>query len=210
MKRRKSYDASGRIARAEQNRAKILDVARRAFLERGYVATTIAEIANEAQVSVETIYKAFGGKPGLVRAIYQRGLGGTGPVHAEKRSDTISSNEDDPRAIVAAWGRFISEISPVVSPVMLLVRDAAGDDDELAAVLREADDQRLARMRHNAEKLAKRGFLRRGVSATKAAEIMWLYTAPELYELLVVRLGWSAERLGKFASDAIAAALLPV
>ncbi|MGH3646029.1 MAG: TetR/AcrR family transcriptional regulator [Micromonosporaceae bacterium] len=47
---------------------------------RGYAATTLAAIAREAGVSVETIYKAFGGKSGLVRALYERGLTGIGPV----------------------------------------------------------------------------------------------------------------------------------
>jgi hypothetical protein len=38
-------------------------------------------------VSVETIYKAFGAKSGLVRAIYDGGLTGQGPVPACQRSD---------------------------------------------------------------------------------------------------------------------------
>jgi len=57
----------------------------------GYAATTIAAIAGEAGVSVETIYKAFGGKSGLVRAIYERGLTGRGPVPAYQRSEEMRS-----------------------------------------------------------------------------------------------------------------------
>jgi hypothetical protein len=34
-------------------------------------------------------------------------------------------------------------------------------------------------------------------------------TGPELYELLVVRRGWSAERFGKPAAEQMIAALLP-
>ncbi len=47
----------------------VLEAAQRRFLRAGYGATTIAAIAADAAVSVETIYKAFGGKRGLVRAI---------------------------------------------------------------------------------------------------------------------------------------------
>jgi AcrR family transcriptional regulator len=41
----------------------VLDAARRLFLERGYVATTIDAIAERAAVSPETVYSAFGNKP---------------------------------------------------------------------------------------------------------------------------------------------------
>ena len=44
-------------------------------------------IASAVGVSVDTIYKAFGGKPGLVRAIRERALQGDGPEPAEARSD---------------------------------------------------------------------------------------------------------------------------
>ena len=68
VKKRRSYDASARRARAQRTRSTILEVARRRFLGEGYATTTVAAIAADAGVSVETIYKAFGGKPGLVRA----------------------------------------------------------------------------------------------------------------------------------------------
>ncbi len=56
--------SSGRQAQARRTREVILDAAERKFMEGGYAATTVAAIAAEASVSVETVYKAFGGKPG--------------------------------------------------------------------------------------------------------------------------------------------------
>ncbi len=43
----------------------------RLFLEGGCSTTTLAAIADAADVTMETIHKAFGGKRGLVRAIWQ-------------------------------------------------------------------------------------------------------------------------------------------
>jgi AcrR family transcriptional regulator len=80
VKGKRRYDSSGRQAHA--GREAIPDAAQRQFLEDGYAAATIAAIAAEAGVSVETIYKAFRGKPGLVRAIHQCGLEGREPVPA--------------------------------------------------------------------------------------------------------------------------------
>ncbi|HZA83329.1 MAG TPA: helix-turn-helix domain-containing protein, partial [Actinomycetes bacterium] len=109
VKPKRRYDSTGRQAQARRNRQAILDAAQRQFLEGGYAATTIAAVASEAGVSVETIYKAFGGKPGLVRAIYDRGLVGQQPVPAYQRADEMRERETDPRAIMRNWGTIASE-----------------------------------------------------------------------------------------------------
>ena len=69
VKPKRRYDSPRRAEQARQTRVEVLDAARRLFLHDGFAVTTIAAIAAEARVSVETIYKMFGGKPGLVRAI---------------------------------------------------------------------------------------------------------------------------------------------
>ena len=209
VRKSRSYDARGRMEQAQRNRENIIEVARRAFLERGYAATTINAIAQEAGVSIETIYKSFGGKAGLVRAIYERGLAGRGDTPAPERSDAMSAREADPRAILRHWGALTAEVSPLVSPILQLVRSAATTDPELAELLSESDAQRLTRMRRNARVLVDRRFLRKGVTAERAAEILWAYTSPELYDLFVMRRGWTPERFGEFVASALTAALLP-
>ncbi|GAA1611507.1 hypothetical protein GCM10009789_77280 [Kribbella sancticallisti] len=78
----------GRQAQARRSREEVLD------------ATTIAAIAAAAGVSVESIYKASGGKAGLVRAIYERGLTGLGSVPAYQRSDEMRAHETDPATVM--------------------------------------------------------------------------------------------------------------
>ena len=160
-------------------------------------------------VSVETIYKGFGGKPGLVRAIVEKGLAGEGPVPAEQRSDHIRDTEPDPRRILAAWGTFSSEIAPRVAPILMLARDAAASDPEVALTLEQISAARLDRMALNARGLFEAGYLRPEITPNEAADIMWTYSSPELYELLVLRRGWSADRYGRFVGQALIAALLP-
>lgn len=206
---RRRYDSSGRRARARQARDQVVGIAEDLFLAHGYAATTVAAIAAQARVSVETIYKSFGGKPGLVRAIVDQGLAGAGPVPAEQRSDQIRDTETDPRQIISAWGAFITELAPRTVPILLLARDAAASDPELAALLHEVSAARLERMTVNARALADAGHLRPGITVTHAADILWTYSSPELYELLVLGRGWSPERYGRFAAQAMTAALLP-
>ena len=209
VKKTRRYDSSGRAAQAVRNRTAVLDAARRQFLERGYVATTVASIAREAGVSVETVYKAFGGKPELVRAIYERGLTGRHQASAYERSDAMRERETDPRKILRFWASLIAELAPEVSPIRLLMRSAAATDADLARVLKDSDGERLQRMRHNARFLANRGYLRAGVTTADAADVLWTCTSAELYELLVVRRGWSLRRFERFVGDLMVATLLP-
>ena len=206
---KRRYDSSGRRERARQTRDQITDIARELFLSGGYADTTVAAIAAAARVSVETIYKSFGGKPGLVRAIVDKGLAGEGPIPAERRSDHIRDTEPDPRHILTAWGAFTAELAPRVAPILTLARDAAASDPEVAALLDEISAGRLERMTVNARGLLQAGHLRPGITAEQAADIMWAYSSQELYELLVIRRQWPAERYGQFVAQALIAALLP-
>jgi AcrR family transcriptional regulator len=204
---KRGYDSSRRREQARRNHEAVLTAAQRRFLSDGYSTTTIAAVAGDAGVSAETIYKTFGGKAGLVKAIWERGLAGRGDVPAPQRSDQMQAREKDPRQIIRTWGRLTSEVAPRVAPILLLIRTAAATDAEMARLLSETDQQRLQRMRHNARALA--GHLTPGVSARAAAEIMWTYSSPDLYDLLVLRRGWPVERYGRFIADSMISALLP-
>ncbi len=209
VKPKRRYDASGRQAQARRNRQAILDAAQRQFLHGGYAATTIAAIAREAGVSVETIYKAFGGKAGLVRAIYQRGLTGREPVPAFQRADAMRERETDPRTIMRNWGALTSEVSSAVSPILRLVRSAAASDPDMAALLAANNDTREQRARHHARFLQQRGYLRQGGTLAQATDILWTCTSDELYDLLVLQRGWSLPRFARFLADYMIATLLP-
>jgi AcrR family transcriptional regulator len=208
VKPKRPYDSARRREQARQTRAAILEAARQRFLDDGFAPTTIAAIANDAQVSVDTIYKAFGGKPGLVNAICQQALSGEGPVPAEVRSDSLQAHERDPRQIIRGWGKLTAEIAPRVAPILLLVRAAATADPEMARLQSQLGAQRLERMTDNARNLANTGGLHHGLSVKRAAEIMWTYSSPELYELLVLTRGWPLKHYSTFIADAMIAVLL--
>ncbi|MBA3293349.1 MAG: TetR/AcrR family transcriptional regulator [Geodermatophilaceae bacterium] len=202
------YDSSGRQSQARRSRAAVLDSAERQFLDSGYASTTLGAIAKEAGVSVETIYKAFGGKSGLVRAIYERGLTGRGPVSAYQRSDEMRERESDPAAIMRNWGALTAEVASVVMPIRVLIRSAAGTDPEMTLLLEQGDNERLERMRHHAQFLADRGVLREGITADKATDVLWTCSSVELYDLLVQKRGWSMAEFAEFVADFMITGLL--
>jgi len=208
VKDKRAYDASLRRAQARLSRDRIIEVARARFLQDGYGPTTISAIAEDAGVSVDTIYKSFGGKPGLVRALTARALEGAGPVPAEQRSEELQARERDPRKLISGWGVFVTEVAPLAAPILLLLRDAAGSHPELKALLEEVRDDRLRRMTDNARRFAAAGHLRPGLTVADAADVMWAYTSPELYELLVLYRAMPLRTFGRFVADALIAALL--
>jgi len=209
VKPQRPYNSVRRRDQAERTRQDVVEAARRLFLTNGYGQTTVSAVAAAAGVSVETVYKAFGGKPGLVRAVVSKGLEGTGPVPAERRSDEMQAAERDPRTVIRNWSRLATEVAPRTAPIALLIRSAATADPEMADVLAEVDEQRLRRMDGNARTLYERGHLREGITLEQARDILWTMSSPELYELLVIRRGWSLDRFAMFQAEQMIAALLP-
>jgi AcrR family transcriptional regulator len=208
VKTGRRYDTTGRRDRAHRAHAHILTVARELFLRDGYAATTVAGIAAAAGVSVETIYKTFRGKPGLIRAIQRSGLAGAGPVPAPDRSDEMSAQDLAPRVILRHWANLTTEVMPRVAPIILLVRAAAATDPDMGRLLAEINDERLQRMHHNASQLTNHGPLRGGMSTGQARDVMFAYTAPELYEILVTHQQWPIDHYTDFIYRGLVAELL--
>ena len=85
------YDNRSRAAAAERTRARVLAAATTAFTETGYAGTTIRAVAEAAEVSQETVYKAFGGKAGLLKSVYDMAMAGdTEPVPIGARAAALA------------------------------------------------------------------------------------------------------------------------
>jgi TetR/AcrR family transcriptional repressor of mexJK operon len=56
-------------SRADATKARILDAALEAFIADGYAGTSTDQVAARAAASKQTVYKYFGDKPGLFRAL---------------------------------------------------------------------------------------------------------------------------------------------
>lgn len=202
------YDASRRQDQARRTREGIIEAARFRFLRDGYTPTTVASIAADAGASVDTIYKSFGGKAGLLRAMCEDALTGTGSVPAEQRSDAMQAREDDPARLMSGLGALTAEVAPRVAPLLLLLATAAEGDAALAAMRDDLDEARLVRMTQVARTLAGKTPSQAGPTLAETADILWTYSSPELYRLLVINRGWTPERYGAFVGNALIGALL--
>ena len=186
----------------------MLDTALRLFETDGYASTTVQQIASQAGVSVETIYKGFGGKAGVVLALLHRALEGAGPTPAEARSDAMSAAEQDARKVLRGWADLLAEVSPRGSPISLLMRTAAATDPDAGTLLDEMNAERLERMAHNARRLRGRSGARQDLKPAEIRDVLFTYSSPELYDVLVVQRTWSVKRYSDFAFAGMCAQLL--
>jgi AcrR family transcriptional regulator len=101
------YDSSRRQAQARLTRRSILTAAQDLFLERGYAGTTVAEVAEAAEVSIETVYKAFRNKSGLVKGLFDVAIvGDDQPIPMLQREGVAKMREEpDPRQKLLMYGK---------------------------------------------------------------------------------------------------------
>jgi AcrR family transcriptional regulator len=211
VKPARRYDSSRRRELAGHNRAAMLEAARRLFLERGFAGTTMPDIASAAGVAVQTVYKAFGNKPGLAKAVFDVAIAGDDePVPmVERPSLTRVRDEPDPRKKFERYGEHLAAVAPRHVPIQLVILAAAATDPEAGKVWRQLQDERLRGMHAFARSLQAEGHLRAGVSAAEARDVLWAYNSAELFQLLVIERGWSPKRYGRWVAQALTAALLP-
>ncbi len=67
--KKRSYSSAVREENAAQTRVRILEAAGDLFALNGYARTTIREIADWANVAVDTVYAVFGNKARVLTAL---------------------------------------------------------------------------------------------------------------------------------------------
>ncbi|MET0763855.1 MAG: helix-turn-helix domain-containing protein [Blastococcus sp.] len=201
---RRRYTSPARAEQAAATRGAVLQAARELFAERGYVATSVAAIADRAGVAVDTVYAAAGRKPALMRELVETTLSGTDDaVPAEQRDYVIRIRAaSSAREKVAIYAAAVAEIGIRMAPVHRALAEAAVSDPDCAALRAEISARRANNMRLFAADLRATGELRPDLTDDEVADIVWSMNAAEYRALLVGERGWSAERFGTWLADA--------
>lgn len=207
----RSYTSPLREEQARQTQRRILDAALRLFLEQGYTATTMAAIAAAAGVSAQTVYKAFGSKPALVKRLHDVTLAGDDePITMADRPEMIAVREEtDPRRMLLAYahvGRLrLDRVGPLIR---VLLAGARTGDPDLRAYVDTVNGERLVGTGMAARRLAEQGALRDGVSEQQARDAIWTLNSVEVWSLLTEQRGWSTEEYEQWVGRAMGDAVL--
>ncbi len=182
-----------RQARTRLARAAVVQAARTLFLQRGYAATTIDAVSELSDVPPATVYRLFGSKLGILRALLDVSVAGDDeavPVADRPRAREIAA-DPDPRGQLAGYAGISCGIMSRTEPLYRILVSAAGSDPEAAALLAERTRQRQQGQGQIAALLAEATALRPGLSEREAADIIHALMSPEVYRLLVGDRGWS-------------------
>ncbi|MGC9961570.1 MAG: helix-turn-helix domain-containing protein [Acidimicrobiales bacterium] len=207
---KRHYRSALRDEQARATRQVVVIAAARLFVERGYGATTIDAIADEAGVSRKTVFTSVGGKAlALKLAIDWAIVGDDEPVALMDRPRVRAQMvEPDPRLILSDFAHDVRGIGERIAPLVAVAAAAAGTDPEVRALVEDGRSQRLAGMRRLAGVLADRGALRPGLSVDEAADVLWLLHDPAVYHRLVLEQGWEAARYEQWLAHSLIRLLL--
>jgi AcrR family transcriptional regulator len=204
-----AYDNSARAASARATRARVLAAARTSFVERGFAGTTVRHVAQEAEVSQETIYKTFGGKAGLLKAVYDTTLAGDDEqVPLAQRPEALAViNAPGPVQAVAAYAKLAQMISARVDPLLRVLLGSRDTNTALSSFARTIDEERRTGSAMWVGHWHAAGWLREGLEVGKAADIVWALNSNEPRWLLQDA-GWTADEITAWLTDTLCHALL--
>jgi AcrR family transcriptional regulator len=187
---------SKRTEKAQRTRQRIIEAARGLFVEQGYGATTLQDVAARAGVAVQTIYFVFGNKRTLLKELVDITIAGDdepiatmdrpwfqGVLAAETAEAQLKAHVKGTRAVLAR-----------VAPITTMLAAASASDPEVAQLWPHGN-----RPRHEVQVAAGKALVdkpgaRDGVTAEQAADILYALLGPELYLLLVRDCGWSPQQ----------------
>jgi AcrR family transcriptional regulator len=207
----RQYDNSRRQAGARAARSKVVEAARRLFIDHGYPATTIEAIGQAADVPLATVYRLFGSKRGILSAVLDVSfVGDDQPVPLHDRSLAQAAiSEQDPRRLLAGFARLCREVLDRSASLQQVLRSAAAVDPEAADVLESISRQRLDGQSRVARALFARGALTHGLRESEAADIIYTLMSPEVHRILTVERRWHSDSYELWLADTLCATLLP-
>jgi AcrR family transcriptional regulator len=204
------YNSERRAEQARRTRARIIDTARELLLADGYFAMTVPLLAQHAGVSPQTVYNSVGGKADVVKAVYDVLLAGDDdPVAMSERPEFRHVVEaPDVTAYARAYAAWCRGIWDRVGPLLgVLLAHGPGGDSVLEEFLSTIDQERRTGNSHSLKGLSDRGDLPTGRPIDELVDPVWTLTAPEVYDRLVRRSGWSSARYEAWLAAQLAAAL---
>lgn len=203
--KRRPYTSKARADKAQATRRSIVDAAARLFVERGYAATAIDDIASQAGVTSRTVYLAFPNKRALLDEAIGVALGGDdAPVMVRDRQWFRESLEAAGSEIPALFARFTTALHIRAAALLEAAEAGAAADPELALRRDLGHENRRADMRRIAEAIA----AKTGVDAGYATDMLYTLGSSAVYSLLVFQSGWTPARYERWLTAMLEAALV--
>ena len=183
---------SKRAQRARKTRQRMRASARDLFLSQGYPVTTMAQIAERADVAVQTLYYTFQTKGKLlIEVVDVTAAGEDDPVPVPQRAwfrDMMAAT--DAQRVLALMVEHGTAIYERVASFWPVIGTAMSDPD-VAQYWESIATRRRAAQQRQASRVAEVAGLKPGLTVERAGDLLCLLAGHDPYRALVVDAGWS-------------------
>lgn len=209
VKRR--YDNSRRLAQVQATRLRVIERAKGIFIEEGYPATTLEALAEAADVALPTLYRLFGSKRALLKAVLDTSFGGDDkPIAFGDRPEQQQAlAEQDPFSLVRSFAGICRRFMERSSQMFHVLATAAQVDPEIAELQDEIRRQRYTGQRRIVAAIAARNALDPDLSLSEAEDIAYAALSPEVHRILTIERGWTADQYERWLTRALGSLLRP-
>jgi AcrR family transcriptional regulator len=185
----RKYEQRLRADAAAQTRCRILDAVYQWLREAPSEPASIDRIARMARVARPTVYQVFGSRAGLFEAVgadlHERG-GFSRMLQAAAHPDAREALCGGIRGVVEMYAAH-RDVLRVLSSMALLDAAAVG------GAIQRMEQGRAGGMARLAQRLADQQALRADVTAGQAADLLWLLTSFDSFDLLYTGRDLSSE-----------------
>jgi AcrR family transcriptional regulator len=205
----RAYRSPLRVDQARETRRRIREAADALFVEGGYVATSMDDVARQAGVSRQTVFSAFGTKARLLKEVLDvRLVGDDEPLSIEDRPDAqrmLAST--DPLEAIRLQAKIAVDVAARVAPLWPVFAGVADTDPELVDLARFYDEGRLHGIGRIVDVVADLGALKKGRTRRRAKEAVWLLSSPATMAAALDR-GWTAAEVERWFRECLVAVLV--
>lgn len=202
---KRTYNSPSRTARARETRQRILEAATRLFVERGYAATAVSDVASEARVTARLVYLTFPSKRALLDAAIARALAGDDEQTTLRDREWFRATLEAPgREMPGLFARFTTALHERSAALLEAAEAAAAADPEIAERARVGHARRRSDMRRIGDAMVRK----LGVDAEYATDLLYTLGSSSVYALFVFQCGWSPQRYQSWLTETLEVGLL--
>jgi AcrR family transcriptional regulator len=189
----RSYKQSLRAENAADTRRRILDAVYARLREAPAERVSVDRVAQDAGVARSTVYLVFGSRAGLFNAL------GDDLVKRDTYDRLIeATRHPDPRVTLReGFHRTVELYAENRDVYRALYSMAQLDSDAFAGAVTRWDEERTAGMAGLAMRLKKKGELRPGLTAKAAADLLWVLTSFDAFDLLYTGRGLDPKKIAE-------------
>ncbi len=186
----------------------VIAAATRLFATKGYLATSVEDIAAEAGVARPTVFTAVGTKPVILRLVLDQAVAGDDAAVPVAERDWWRQTVEEPDAArsIELLAHTMTAIAQRIALLARALEAAASADADAKQMWDRYQRQRRTGLREFAETLTSRHPAVR-CDVDTLTDTLWMLQ-PAAYLRLVADAGWTVERYETWLADLLARLVL--